>query len=116
LGEARKAATQFATELSKGDKSVKEIIASNSDLKAVFDKTFTETQNLEDYVQKGDEIIIPKAIFGKVYALKVIKVQSNNQGEPFCIVVCSLYLSKNVITFLNNLTVKRFNNEKKNLD
>lgn len=68
-----------------------------------------ECQNTEDYVQTGDEIIIPASIFGKPYNFKVIKVQSNNNGEPFCVLTSTTYIAKNVITFLNNLTVKRFN-------
>ena len=59
--------------------------------------------------QTGDEIIIPASIFGKPYNFKVVKVQSNNNGEPFCVLTSTTYIAKNVITFLNNLTVKRFN-------
>jgi hypothetical protein len=67
-----------------------------------------ECDNVEDYVQKGDEIHIPKGIFGKAYVFKVVNVQSNNNGEPFCTMTSNSYISKNVVTFLNNLKVKRF--------
>jgi hypothetical protein len=87
LGEARKAATKLAEGLAKGDQSVKQIIEANSELQAVFNKTFTETQNLDEAFKRVAEAagLSEQSLRAEISPQKIKEQQfiSSKEGQRF---------------------------------
>jgi len=87
LGEARKAATKLAEGLAAGDQSVKQIIESNSELQAVFNKTFTETQNLDEAFRRVAEAagLSEESLRAEISPQKIKEQQfiSSKEGQRF---------------------------------
>lgn len=87
LGEARQAATKLAEGLAKGDQSVAQVIAGNKKLQEVFNKTLSETENLDEAFRRVAEAagLSEESLKAEISPQKIKEQQfiSSKEGQRF---------------------------------